>query len=48
MEMEEKIQELEKELKLCRNKVRELEGVKRALEQEVGLLNREIETLKVN
>ena len=42
MDMEEKIKELKKELGLCRNKVKELEGVKRALEQEVELLNRQI------
>ncbi|MFC2113314.1 hypothetical protein ACFLTA_08605 [Bacteroidota bacterium] len=36
-------QELEKELKLCRNKIRELEGVKRALEQEVVLLINELQ-----
>ena len=39
MDYPELLQELEKELKLCRNKVRELEGIKRALEQEVALLS---------
>jgi len=42
MDYQEKIQELEKELRLCRNKVRELEGTKRALEQEVALLNKQL------
>ena len=42
MDYPELLQELEKELALCRNKVRELEGVKRALEQEVELLNNQI------
>ena len=38
MDMEEKIKEMEKELGLCRNKVKELEGVKRALPSHI--LNR--------
>ena len=41
MDPKERIRELERELALCRKKIRELAGEKSALEQEVELLKRE-------